>query len=231
MSLKEFMLKVFVLFILTQIFYVTTFAQSHFVKNLELGKPQTLVVYGTSLSSGDGGKAWVKTVTDQLNSKYEGRLKVYNSGKSAMWSTWGVQHLEDSLISKKPDVVLMEFSMNDAFLNYKTSLELAELNLNYTINRIKLFNPDCEIILQIMNIPLDAHAAQRPKLNSYYNLYRAVAKKRGILIIDHYPNWKKILDKGKDEYLKLVPDGIHPNEAAARSVIAPFILQKIFEKN
>jgi len=206
------------------------FAQTQLVKNLRAGKPQVLVVYGTSLSSFTGGQAWVAAVSDSLNKKYNGNLKVYNSGKSAMWSTWGVQHLEDSVISKKPDAVLIEFSMNDAFLNYKTSVGLARLNLNYMIDRIKLFNPACEVILQVMNIPINVHAEQRPGLNKYYDMYREVAKKRGLLLIDHYPHWKIILDKGKDEYLKFVPDGIHPDANAARQIIAPLVLLKLENK-
>lgn len=213
------------------LFPTNCFSQTRLVKNLQAGKSQVLVVYGTSLSSFTGGQAWVAAVADTLNKKYGGNLKVYNSGKSAMWSTWGVQHLEDSVISKKPDAVLMEFSMNDAFLNYKTSVELARLNLNYMIDRIKLFNPNCEVILQIMNIPVNIHAEQRPDLIKYYNMYRQTAQKRNLLLIDHYPHWKAILDKGKNEYLKLVPDGIHPDVQAAQDIIAPFVIKKLESGN
>ncbi|MES2276537.1 MAG: SGNH/GDSL hydrolase family protein [Bacteroidota bacterium] len=219
--------KASLLLLLGSLFFVNCFAQTQLVKNLQAGKPQVLVVYGTSLSSFTGGQAWVKAVSDSLNKKYNGLLKVFNSGKSAMWSTWGVQHLEDSVISKKPDAVLMEFSMNDAFLNYKTSVELARLNLVYTIDRIKLFNPTCEVILQIMNIPVNVHAEQRPNLLQYNNMYRQVARKKKLLLIDHYPHWKAILDKGKDGYMKLVPDGIHPDAAGARLIVAPYVLEKL----
>ncbi|QHS54324.1 SGNH/GDSL hydrolase family protein [Mucilaginibacter sp. 14171R-50] len=205
-------------------------AQTHLIKNLAAGKKQTLVVYGTSLSAAEGGQAWVKAVSDAINNKYQQNLTVYNAARSAMWSTWGVQHLEDSVISKKPDAVLMEFSMNDAFLDYKTSVALARLNLNYMIDRIKLFNPKCEVILQVMNIPINVHAQQRPHLLQYYNMYRQVAKQRGLLLIDHYNNWKKILNRGTAEYLKYVPDGIHPDENGAREIVAPLVLKKLTGK-
>jgi acyl-CoA thioesterase-1 len=207
----------------------TLYAQSKLIKNLSNGTKQTLVIYGTSLSAAAGGKAWVGFVDSALNNRYSNNLKVINSAKSAMWSTWGIQHLEDSVISKKPDAVLIEFSINDAFLNYKTSPELASLNLRYMVDRIKLSNPDCEIILQVMNIPLNASADARPRLSDYNEMYRKVAKEKGLLLIDHYPNWEKILAMGKDVYLTYVPDGIHPNEKSARSIIAPFILKKLEE--
>jgi len=209
---------------------VTSFsavAQSQLVRNLAAGKHQTLVTYGTSLTAAVGGHAWVDSVTHALNRKYNNLLTTVNSAKSAMWSTWGVQHLEDSVISKKPDAVLIEFSMNDAFLNYKTGIELARLNLNYMIDRIKLYNADCEVILQTMDIALDVHGRQRPDLLKYYQLYRDVAKARGLLLIDHYPHWKALLDKGRDAYIKAVPDGLHPGVEASKNIIAPYVVERL----
>lgn len=205
----------------------TALAQSKLVKNLAAGKPQVLVTYGTSLTAAVGGKAWVFSVDSALNKKYNGLLKTVNSAKSAMWSTWGVQHLEDSVIKKHPDAVLIEFGMNDAFTPYNTSVEVAKLNLNYMIDRIKLDNPDCEVILQTMDIALDGHGTARPDLLKYYQLYRDVAKSRHLLLIDHYPHWKALLDQGKEAYLKAVPDGLHPGVEASKSIIAQYVVARL----
>ncbi|MFD2144591.1 SGNH/GDSL hydrolase family protein [Mucilaginibacter antarcticus] len=205
-------------------------AQSKLIKNLEAGKPQILVTYGTSLTAAVGGKAWVNEITATLNKKYNGLLTTINSAKSAMWSTWGVQHLEDSVIKKNPDAIIIEFGMNDAFLNYKTSVELARLNLNYMIDRIKLNNPDCEVILQTMNIALDGSGAARPDLLKYYQMYRDVAKQRKLLLIDHYPHWKALLDQGREAYLKAMPDGLHPGVEASKTMIAPYVVERLNAK-
>jgi acyl-CoA thioesterase-1 len=214
---------------LSCLFPLGAIAQSKLVRNLKAGKHQVLVVYGTSLSAGEGGRAWVDSVDRALNKQFHGLLTTINSAKSAMWSTWGVQNLEDSVIRKKPDAVIIEFSMNDAFLNYKTSVELAKLNLNYMIDRIKLDNPNCEVILQIMNIPINKHAEARPDLMNYYDLYRQVAERRSLLLIDHLPHWQRILDQGKDMYLKYVPDGLHPGVEIARTLIAPYVVKRLEE--
>lgn len=144
-----------------------------------------------------------------------------------MWSTWGVQHLEDSVISRKPDAVLIEFAINDAFVPYHTSPQLAQLNLEYMINRLMLCNPDCEIILQLMNPPTGQHAADRPELAAYYEVYRTVATKYGLMLIDHDSYWKDILSAGIETFLTHVPDGIHPNAESARSLIAPYVLRAL----
>lgn len=202
-------------------------AQTSLIRNLKAGKPQVLVVYGTSLSSAPGGKAWVDSVTNNLNLKYADKLCTYNSGRSGKWSTWAVQLLEDSVIKKNPDAVLIEFGINDAFLEYKTSVDVARLNLEFMINRIRLQNSKCEVILQIMNMPVAVHAERRPNLNAYYQMYRETAKKFKLLLIDHYPIWQEILNKGTDNFYKYVPDGIHPSIEASKNITAPFVLKKL----
>lgn len=204
-------------------------AQSGLIRNLQQGKSQRLVVYGTSLSSGAGGMAWVVALTDSLNKQYNGRLSCLITGKPAMWSTWGVQHLEDSVIAKKPDAVMIEFAINDAFESYRTPPAVAGLNLEYMINRIKLANPDCEIILQLMNPPVGEHEVARPDLQTYYEIYRRVAKKYRLLLIDHNHYWQAILAQGLDAFLSYVPDGIHPSEETARTLVAPFIRRVLME--
>lgn len=204
-------------------------SQTQIVKALKEGKNQTVVVYGTSLSSGKHGHAWMGEVARHLDQKYQGHLQYSLSGKGGMWSTWGVQHLEDSVIAKKPDAVIIEFGINDAFLKYNTSPKLAQLNLEYMINRIRLYNPECEIILQVMNMPVGKSAGYRPDLNKYYDMYRAVAKEKKLLLIDHYHRWEKILSKGEKEFLEKVPDGIHPSDKSGREIIAPFVLLKLEE--
>jgi len=207
------------------LFSLSSFGQLNFIKQLQAGKPQHIVVYGTSLSSGNHGEAWMRVVDKIINSQYGGHLFSYTlAGKGGMWSTWGVQHLEDSVIAKKPDAVIMEFGMNDAFLKYNTSVAVARLNLEYMINRIKLYNDSCDIVLQVMNMPIGKSAGYRPHLDAYYAMYRAVAKEKHILLIDHYPNWQKVLDQGESVFLQYVPDGLHPNTKGAEEIIAPHIL-------
>ncbi|QDH81222.1 SGNH/GDSL hydrolase family protein [Echinicola soli] len=201
--------------------------QSRLVEQLAKGKDQLVVVYGTSLSSGERGGAWMGEVSRQLNARYDGHLDYILSGKGGMWSTWGVQHLEDSVIAKHPDVVIIEFAINDAFEDYHTPLSVSELNLRYMVDRIKLSDPSCEIILQVMNMPVGTSAEYRPALGSYYQMYRRVARSMGLLLVDHYANWQKILDQGREEFLEYVPDGIHPSNKSGREIIAPKIIETL----
>ena len=83
------------------------------VANLQSGKQQTIVTYGTSLTAGG---AWVKQLQQSFNSSYPGKTKVINSGMSGKWSATGVKHLDKRVIQKKPDAVLIEFAINELFV-------------------------------------------------------------------------------------------------------------------
>ncbi len=226
------MKRIWILFCGVFLSHVLVLGQSRFVKQLEKGIPQHVVVYGTSLSSGGNGHAWMRPVTAHLAKQYGNNLISYTlAGKGGMWSTWGVKNLEDSVIMKQPDAVFLEFGINDAFAEYNTPVAVARLNLIYMIDRIKLHSDSCEIILQVMNMPIGKSAALRPHLQDYYDMYREVASEKGILLIDHYPNWLRILEKGEEEFRKYVPDGIHPNQNAGEQIIAPHIIQSILSAN
>ena len=149
---------------------------------IESGKQQTVITYGTSLTAGG---AWVQQLQEALNHRYPGKAKLINSAKGAMWSTWGVENLGTRVIRKKPDTVLIEFAINDAYLPYKTSVEQAQRNLENMIERILKSNSACEIILMVMNPPVAVHLERRPKIKDYYQMYRDVAKDRKLLLIDH----------------------------------------------
>ncbi len=197
---------------------------SSLVRNLDYGKQQTVVTYGTSLTAGG---AWVKQLQQALNSSHPGQAEVINAGKGAMWSKWGVDNLDKRVIEKKPDTILIEFAINDAYLPYKTSVKQAQRNLENMLERILKANPKCEIVLMVMNPPVGVHLERRPKVKEYYEMYRNVAKYRKLLLIDHYPKWEKILKEDADLFEKYVPDGIHPGAEGCEEVITPNILTEL----
>ena len=196
--------------------------RSHFVSNLNAGKQQKLVVYGTSLTAGG---AWVGQLQKALDERYPGQAKLINSGKGGMWSKWGVDNLDTRVIQKKPDTAVIEFAINDAFLAYKTSVAEARSNLTNMIDRILASKPETEIILMTMNPPIGVHLDRRPMIKDYYQMYRDVAKERKLKLIDHYGNWEPILEKDRALFDKYVPDGIHPGPEGCTRVITPAILK------
>lgn len=198
--------------------------KSRLVDNLESGKHRTVITYGTSLTAGG---AWVEQLQQLLTSSYPGKATVINSGKGAMWSKWGIDNLDKRVIEKKPDTILIEFAINDAYLPYETSVEQARTHLENMIERILKSNSKCEIVLMVMNPPIGVHLKRRPKIKDYYQMYRDVAKTQKLLLIDHYPQWERILNEDPELFNQYVPDGIHPGVEGCKSVITPAIAKAL----
>lgn len=198
--------------------------KSTLVTNLEAGKQQTIVTYGTSLTAGG---AWVGQLSAELKRHYSALPLVINSGRSAMWSKWGVDNLDTRVISKNPDALFIEFTINDAFLKYNTSVPQARSNLLNMVDRVLAANKACEIILMVMNPPIGVHLTSRPNIEAYNQMVRDVATERRLMLIDHYPDWQKILKADPKQFTALVPDGIHPNAEGCKQIILPNILRAL----
>ncbi|MEI6534180.1 MAG: SGNH/GDSL hydrolase family protein [Verrucomicrobiaceae bacterium] len=211
---------------LTALLSINLFAaeKATFIQNLDAGKTQTIITYGTSLTAAG---AWVNQLGAELEKRFPGRAKIINSAESGMWSKWGVDNLYKRVVEKTPDTVIIEFAINDAFLKYATTVDQARQNLENMIERINKARPASEIILMTMNVPIGEHFTKRPKIEDYYEMYRDVAKHRHFLLIDHEPNWHKVLKQGETDYKKFVPDGIHPNAEGCGKIILPELMSAL----
>lgn len=212
-----------------------------FIKRLQAGEKITIVTMGTSLTGGQW--RWPDVMmAGWLNRDYTGQVTLFNEGVGASASSVGPGNNAAlsglgklaAVIARKPDVVFIEFSVNDAYLPYKISLEDSKRNLNTIIDRILAANPKTEIILQTMNTVkdkpehgIDGAATQRPNLAEYVEGYRQVAKTRGLKLVDHYPNWRKLMQERPAEFDKLVPDGIHPRDEGYWAVLLPELRREL----
>ena len=194
------------------------------VKNLEAGKKLTVVSYGTSLTKVG---AWSDQLREVLEQNYPGQVTLINSAQGGSNSAWGVKSFDEKVIQKSPDTVFIEFAINDSVAARNGSIEKARENLEDMIERLLKSNPDCEIILMTMNSAVAHHGARRPELASYYQMYRDVAKQRGLQLIDHYPAWEKLLNEEPGRFLSYVPDGIHPVREGTMEVIMPTMMRSL----
>ena len=195
---------------------------AQFVLALRNGNEQTIVAYGTSLTAKG---TWVQQLKLALDNLHPNLATVVNAGKGAMWSDWGVANLEQQVLAHEPDAVFIEFAINDAFLEYETSVQDAQANLEQMIERILEQNSRTEVILMVMNPPTGVHLQRRPDINSYEEMYRAVAKSHGLRLIDFSLPWQHVIDNQPDAWRYFVPDGIHPNEHGCKQIITPSLLR------
>jgi lysophospholipase L1-like esterase len=172
-----------------------------------------------------------------LAANYTGTMTLVNSGLSGKNSAEGVAQLSTKVLAYNPDTVFIEFAMNDAFLytdgTPQLSVAEARANLITMIDAIRAQNPRAEIILQTMNSVWDSPAGSnqsatlRPNLPAYYQMYRDVAAERGLLLIDHYPNWVTLQSNDLPTFQAYIPDGVHPTAAGTQAITMPLLQRRL----
>lgn len=194
-------------------------------RKLAEGKPQNVVIYGTSLSK-EG--AWAPEVKKWFDQNYPGLVTFVNAAESGQNSDWGLKNVKQRVLPHKPDLLILEFSYNDAHRKFAMPVSRSAENLDQIVTAVREVNPDVTVLLQIMNVPWDAPgdrapATERPELEKYNDNYRAYARQHQLPLTDHYPAWQKLLQSEPEKYHKLLPDGSHPSKEASLAVTWPAI--------
>ena len=203
-------------------------------KNLQAGKKQTVVVYGTSLTA---AAEWPKALKENFDKQFPGLVTFINGAQSGQQSNWGVANLQERVLSKNPDLVFIEFSVNDAATKHNISAEKSAANLDHMVKALRQQNPQVDIVLQTMNPAWDSpdepshkkYASDRPHLEEYYDTYRKYAREHSLPLVDHYPNWRKLQQEDEEKFKKWLPEGLHPVPEASLAVTWPAI-EALLEK-
>lgn len=197
-------------------------APPRFIAALRAGTPQHVVIYGTSLSKSG---AWVPQLQQTLDARFPGLVTLTNSARGGQHSGWGAAHVDSAVIALKPDVVFIEFAINDAVTRFDLSLDTVRRNVDTVLDRIATVLPACEVILQIMNPAFgkaEGESAHRRNQDAYQQIYRDAAKRRGFLLVDHSVAWNHLLaTEGEAAVKKLIPEGVHPNVEGWRRLVTP----------
>ena len=197
-------------------------ATPRFITALRAGTPQHVVIYGTSLSKGG---AWVPQLQATFDARFPSLVTLTNSARGGQHSGWGATHVDSAVVALKPDVVFIEFAINDAVTRFDLSLDTIRRNVDTLLDRIAAGLPSSEVILQIMNPAFgkaEGESAHRRNQDAYQQIYRDAAKRRGLLLVDHSVAWNHLLAaEGEAAVKKLLPDGVHPNVEGWRRIVTP----------
>ncbi|PCI06548.1 MAG: hypothetical protein COB81_00155 [Flavobacteriaceae bacterium] len=218
---------------------------SKLLQLLKKGEEVKVVTMGTSLTNGTW--KWPTIMTEWLDPLFPGQLVLYNLGVGASATQYslgamnpvyhegkcGIDRIGE-VIALKPDVVFIEFGINDAYIPYQISLSQSKKNLIFIIESIQNSIPNVEIILQTTNpVANMGHEkdwpATRPKLEAYYKSYNEIANSKKLVLIDNYPNWLELFKKDRSTFVNYVTDGVHPNLAAYREIVLPEIKKSLLK--
>lgn len=117
--------------------------------NLTVNKKLNVAYIGGSVTNGTGGKdgyCWRTDVTDWFKAKFpSATITDTNAGIGSSSSYYGYYRLDEYVLAKNPDLVFVEFAINDTY-NSMTETESATY-MEGIIRKIRSANANADIII------------------------------------------------------------------------------------
>lgn len=205
----------------------TLTGQKNIAAKLKNAEQQTVVVYGASVAATTSSRIWVDGLFERLNERYPGKLTFHNISQSGVNSFWATENFKDSVLSKKPDILIFGFCENDCVERFNFWSWYPGRCAEYMIDNLTEQNPDAVVIMYIMSeFPIGDAARSRLEIKAFNDSYRETAKKRNVLLVDFSKEFKEIHDmEGEKIFKSYQGDGILPSKKAAYEVIIPGFLK------
>lgn len=174
-----------------------------------------ITVLGTSLTA---TYDWPDRVADTLALCLGGRPQISRIALAGANSTWGLSQIH-AVIATQPDIILIEFAINDADLRDGVWLWQSAANHRAMGLALQTALPDSRVVLMTMSPAQGVRGWLRPWLGQYYAQYQRLAQDMGAGLIDLYPRWLAVPRAQRG----LGRDGLHPDPNVAAKVIVPVI--------
>jgi lysophospholipase L1-like esterase len=183
--------------------------------DLEAGADVTIVAYGDSITAGFAVRRGFPSFWKQmLQDKYpEAGVEMINSGISGDTTLDGLSRLDWAVLSYEPDLVTINFGINDCVLGL--GLEEFEMNLVEMVQRIRA-GPGSEVLL-LSSQPLETPPYDRLVLD-YYQAIERVAREMDVGFVDVCGAWMRRVQQGTLLSGLIIPGLDHPNEAGYRII-------------
>ena len=184
--------------------------------DLEAGADVTIVAYGDSITAGFAVRRGFPSFWKQmLEERYpEAGVEMINSGISGDTTIDGLSRLGWAALSYEPDLVTINFGINDCVLGL--GLEVFEMNLVEMVRRIRA-GPGSEVLL-LSSQPLETPPYDRLVLD-YYQAIERVAKEMEVGFVDVHGAWLRRVKQGTPLSSLIIPGLDHPNEAGYMVIV------------
>jgi len=185
------------------------------VSLLEAGEQVKIVGFGDSITAGFAVRRgfdhfWMK----MLREKYpEAEISLNNEGVCGATSFDGLARLDWSVIAHAPDLVTVNFGINDMYMG----IRLGEFKSNLIEITEKIIEGSKSEILLLSSEPLTTPRFDRIVL-SYYQTLEDVAEEMGVGFVDVCGAWMRRVADGVPLESLILPGLDHPNELGYRII-------------
>lgn len=181
----------------------------------------TYVAFGDSITEGHG-VAWgfvsyLARLLQEADSRHT--WKIINRGMSGETSREALYRLEADVLAHKPNLVTINFGVNDAFSDI--SPEAFRDILERMILPIRAGG--CSMIVLLSSEVIPDPWAER-QVGPYWDAMRTAAEECGGVYSDVNGRWRQELENGRPEEELIIWGDLHPNEEGHR-----LIAETVFE--
>ena len=178
---------------------------------LKASTPVRLVGFGDSITGvyyhTGGRRAWPEMLGLALGQLYpHAKIEASNAGQSGDNTVGALKRLDREVLSRKPDLVVVMFGMNDVVA---VAPELYEANLRQIVERCR--TGGAEVILGTPNAIIADGTRPPDKLAEYAAIVRKVGEERGAPVVDCHAAFEVVRRRDPVAFMKLMSDAIHPN--------------------
>jgi lysophospholipase L1-like esterase len=181
----------------------------------------TLLALGTSLTA---NYQWPQELAEQLSRRLARKTNIEILAIAGANSSQATKQF-GSRRSRQPDIILIEFAVNDADFMDGIGLEKSKSNHKALLTQIRVETPAAKIVLMTMNPVFGVRRWIRPQLVEYNEIYRQLSANNDVTLVDLYPSWVKFI--AASSRMEKISDGLHPTQMAASDMILPTLLRKV----
>ena len=174
-------------------------------RKLSAGEAVSVVFIGGSITKGANRNGYVRTIGDWLRERYpQATVIVHNAGVSGTDSHFGAKRFDRDVLAHKPDLVFIEFAVNDGDRDHTMHMERM-------VHKTWMADPETDLLifytLSRGHLP-DYEAGLLPRAASFHE---RVAAHYSIptLGLAHYVAGK--LQSGEIEWADFASDSVHPH--------------------
>lgn len=171
-----------------------------------------VLILGTSLTRSG---TWVEALEARMQSCAPG-VTITRLARAGAASGWGETALTAHLQEASYDLVIIEFTANDASLARGLPLIWSRAGHIRMIGQLR--NSGAAVFLATMSPAWGQNAWERPGQARYAGLYRDLATQLGTGLIDTRAEWH---DLPQADRVRLVPDGLHPTQDGHAQITVP----------
>lgn len=182
--------------------------------SLDAGDEVTIVAFGDSITAGYAVRHgfpyfWKRLLVEKYPAA---KIDLINAGTSGDTTIDGLAKLGWSVISCNPDLVTVNFGINDAALG----IGLDEFEENFLEIAERILASGSELLL-LSSQPLETPGYDRLVLD-YYNAIGEIARDLGVGFVDVYRAWMDRAERGTPLNSLIIPGLDHPNEAGYKII-------------